>query len=413
MLSSRFPLIDDFFRTSSSPLTNESNNPFNDPFFQSVRAPQSHQESSHLTSTAHPTSTIGSNAPLNTSNNSNKKNIKEEKEKEKAKDKEEDEKKMAAATTPSPQTTTAATSVDHSSSQPPSHDVGGRDVVPSLAGSSHWLLPSWGHLDHWGLMGPSWLDHRRRQTRMDRLFEDEFIEMDRMFRQLHRMRDRMEREVEQIRLQPPSSQQQQQQQQQLQQQQQQLQQQQHGSDGPLSSSTSSSYSSSSFTHTDIDGKSHSQTVRSECRRLGDLMEESTSFIDSNGNQRTTTKRGIGRDQLQQVTIDRNAQGQVRKFEDLHGIRQDEVEAFQKRWQEETEKVDPHKKLFGRIDGGDGSVRGIGPGTTQQPQQQQLTSSSESAKNDQPSSLLKEKENVKDKDHHHKDGHHTKQGQLKH
>ena len=181
------------------------------------------------------------------------------------------------------------------------------DLIPSFSR----LMSPWRSSDNW--LDRTLTEHTQAANR---LFEREFSHMDSMVRDMHRMSERMIREAENL--------------------------QSHFPEGVQSSS--SSYSTT-VTHNG-DGKSHSHTVRSECRRVGDLMEESTSFVDSNGNQRTTTKRAIGADQVQEVTIDRNSLGEERKLENLHGIRQDEVESFQAKWRESAQRLDPNQKLLG-------------------------------------------------------------------
>ncbi|MDR3548969.1 MAG: hypothetical protein P4M11_12020 [Candidatus Pacebacteria bacterium] len=117
-----------------------------------------------------------------------------------------------------------------------------------------------------------------------------------------------------------------------------------------SSSSSSICSSSSFSQTGgrgSDGQSfsHSESSRSERRRVGEVVEEETRWQDSNGNERIASKRGLARSALSVVSS--SPIGEQRKIENLRGIRPEEVASFDSAWMAASQKFDPQHRLFGR------------------------------------------------------------------
>jgi hypothetical protein len=141
---------------------------------------------------------------------------------------------------------------------------------------------------------------------------------------------------------------------------------------PVGDGVNSSYScsSSSYSQSGADGKpAISHSTSREVRRVGDVLEEVTHYEDSNGNERTMNKRGIAK-QMREVITDRNGRGEERKVENLRGIQPSEVQQFDQKWQEATNKFDPQHKLLGR--GSLSQQQSLPSGTTQA----QITSSNE-------------------------------------
>ena len=118
---------------------------------------------------------------------------------------------------------------------------------------------------------------------------------------------------------------------------------------PIDGAESSSYScsSSSYSELGMSGRpSYSHSSSRSIRRVGGITEEKSHYHDSNGNERTTNKRGLA-NQMREVVTDRNGRGEERKVENLRGIQPNELQQFEAEWtQQAKDKFNAKHKVIG-------------------------------------------------------------------
>lgn len=111
--------------------------------------------------------------------------------------------------------------------------------------------------------------------------------------------------------------------------------------GPFSTSSSSQR----VTETNQDGKQTTRETSFERRRIGGLLEERTVERDSDGNERTTTRRGLG-NKMRELIVDVNSKGERRQTENLRHIKPEEAAQFDAQWESERARIDTQNRMLG-------------------------------------------------------------------